>query len=228
MNSYNDVIDINKNKGGKKSFLFSSLDLKRPNSFKYSIPKIEEEKYNDKDKNGQNKNDKNQNNNPINLNNMSEKTNKDKDDKNKKANKNNEEKNSKPENKNCNKKNTNIKNKLYKNDNNHHHSLLRNINKKMFTKLSTTENSKTQKSSKFKNANIIPKSEKKYKPLSPIQQMKKSVNNINTEMKALSPKLEFKSKSVIQKNNITFSKSTKTLKSFNSIKSCQVESFLHG
>ena len=231
VNSYNDVIDMNKNKGGKKSFLVSSLNLKRPSAFKYSISKIEEEKYNDKDKdkNVQNKLDKEQNNNPINIsNNIKEKNNKDKEDKNKKVNKNNEEKNSKTENKNSNNKNTNnkntnIKNKLYKgNDSNHHHhSLLRNIHQKMLAKLSNTENSNTQKSAKIKNSNIISKTEKKSKPSSPIKQIKKNVNNINinTEVKALSPKSEFKSKSVIQKDNLNFSKSSKVMKSFNPVKS---------
>ena len=229
VNSYNDVIDMNKNKGGKKSFLVSSLNLKRPSAFKYSISKIEEEKYNDKDKNVQNKVDKEQNINPINLsNNINDKNNKDKEDKNKKGNKNNEEKNSKTENKNSNNKNTNnkntnIKNKLYKgNDSNHHHhSLLRNIHQKMLAKLSNTENSNTQKSAKIKNSNIISKTEKKSKPSSPIKQIKKNVNNINinTEVKALSPKSEFKSKSVIQKDNLNFSKSSKVMKSFNPVKS---------
>ena len=231
VNSYNDVIDMNKNKGEKKSFLVSSLNLKRPSAFKYSISKIEEEKYNDnyKDKNEQNKVDKEQNINPINRsNNIQEKNNKDKEDKNKKGNKNNEEKNSKTENKNSNNKNTNnkntnIKNKLYKgNDSNHHHhSLLRNIHQKMLAKLSNTENSNTQKSAKIKNSNIISKTEKKSKPSSPIKQIKKNVNNINinTEVKALSPKSEFKSKSVIQKDNLNFSKSSKVMKSFNPVKS---------
>jgi len=231
VNSYNDVIDMNKNKGGKKSFLVSSLNLKRPSAFKYSISKIVEEKYNDKDKdkNEQNKVDKEQNINPINLsNNIQDKNNKDKEDKNKKVNKNNEEKNSKTENKNgnnknINNKNTNIKNKLYKgNDSNHHHhSLLRNIHQKMLAKLSNTENSNTQKSAKIKNSNIISKTEKKSKPSSPIKQIKKNVNNINinTEVKALSPKSEFKAKSVIQKDNLNFSKSSKVIKSFNPVKS---------
>ena len=102
VNSYNDVIDMNKNKGEKKSFLVSSLNLKRPSAFKYSISKIVEEKYNDKDKDKSelNKIDENQKNNPININinnNESENKNKDKEDKDKgkKENKNNEEKNSK-------------------------------------------------------------------------------------------------------------------------------------
>ena len=230
VNSYNDVIDMNKNKGEKKSFLVSSLNLKRPSAFKYSISKIVEEIYNDKDKdkNELNKIDENQKNNPININinnnNVSENKNKDKEDKDKgkKENKNNEEKNSKTENKKSNNnKNTNIKNKLNKgnDNNNHHHSLLRNIHQKMLAKLSSNENSKTQKSVKIKNSSVIPKSEKKSKPSSPIKQLKKSVNNINTEFKPLSPKNEFKSKSVIEKDHVGFSKSTKIIKSFNPLKS---------
>ena len=96
VNSYNDVIDMNKNKGEKKSFLVSSLNLKRPSAFKYSISKIVEEKYYDKDKSELNKIEENQKNNPININinsnNESENKNKDKEDKDKskKENKNNE------------------------------------------------------------------------------------------------------------------------------------------
>ena len=45
VNSYNDVIPTNKKQTGKgKSFLISSLNLKRPSAFKYSIHKVEEEK----------------------------------------------------------------------------------------------------------------------------------------------------------------------------------------
>ena len=64
VNSYNDVIDINKNKGGKKSFLASSLNLKRPSVFKYSISKIEEEKIPEENENKEKK--KENDNNPIN------------------------------------------------------------------------------------------------------------------------------------------------------------------
>ena len=67
MNSYNDVIPTLKKPIGKKSFLFSSLNLKRPTTFKYSINKIEEEKLGDEsdDKVDKDKNKKNTEN-PIN------------------------------------------------------------------------------------------------------------------------------------------------------------------
>ena len=67
MNSYNDVIPTLKKPIGKKSFLFSSLYLKRPTTFKYSINKIEEEKQGDEsdDKIDKDKNKK-INENPIN------------------------------------------------------------------------------------------------------------------------------------------------------------------
>ena len=64
VNSYNDVIDINKSKGGKKSFLVSSLNLKRPSVFKYSISKIEEEKIPEENEKKEKK--KENDNNPIN------------------------------------------------------------------------------------------------------------------------------------------------------------------
>ena len=47
VNSYNDVIPLNKKPSGKKSFLVSSLNLKRPTALKYSLNKIEEEKQQD-------------------------------------------------------------------------------------------------------------------------------------------------------------------------------------
>ena len=69
MNSYNDVIPLNKKPTGKKSFLVSSLNLKRPAALKYSINKIEEEKhlYESEDKIDNNKNI-NLKDNPINNN----------------------------------------------------------------------------------------------------------------------------------------------------------------
>jgi len=77
VNSYNDVIPTNKKQTGKgKSFLISSLNLKRPSAFKYSIHKIEEEKgqkneaENNDDKNQKDKEEKNTNSkNKINNNN---------------------------------------------------------------------------------------------------------------------------------------------------------------
>ena len=44
VNSYNDVIPAKTNEKKSKSYLFSSLNLKRPTAFKYNISKIEEEK----------------------------------------------------------------------------------------------------------------------------------------------------------------------------------------
>ena len=44
VNSYNDVIPTKTNEKKGKSFLLSSLNLKRPTTFKYNISKIEEEK----------------------------------------------------------------------------------------------------------------------------------------------------------------------------------------
>ena len=69
VNSYNDVIPLNKKPTGKKSFLVSSLNLKRPAALKYSINKIEEEKHLDEseDKIDNNKNI-NLKDNPINNN----------------------------------------------------------------------------------------------------------------------------------------------------------------
>ena len=210
VNSYNDVIDINKNKGGKKSFLVSSLNLKRPSVFKYSISKIEEEKIPEENEKKEKK--KENDNNPINnadkLNNnkiADNNRNKEKEDKNKNLNKNNNSnnntKNTKSENNNnSNNKNnsSNIKNKLIKNSNNNNNNIqspLKNIprnNKKTATsKLDKSEKndlSKTQKSSKISSKNPQSKSEKKIKPLSPIRQYIKTVtnrklnNNINNDI----------------------------------------------
>ena len=78
VNSYNDVIPTNKKQTGKgKSFLISSLNLKRPSAFKYSIHKVEEEKdekneednkinKNNEEKNSNEKNNINNNNNKDN------------------------------------------------------------------------------------------------------------------------------------------------------------------
>ena len=264
VNSYNDVIDINKSKGGKKSFLVSSLNLKRPSAYKYSISKIEEEKIEDND----NKNDKEKeekekekNENPINIKDNINKitdnniNNKEKEDKNKNKNlnsnnknTNNNTKNIKTENNNINSKNNSIKKKLLKNinninsNNNNIHSPLRNIaknNKKILFKLEKSEISKTQKSSKIssKNPNIFSKPEKKIKPLSPIRQIKKQINNIkintnpntntnannniNPNINVLTPKTEIKQiqKSPIKKEyEFVSSKSTKIIKTFNHIK----------
>ena len=263
VNSYNDVIDINKSKGGKKSFLVSSLNLKRPSAYKYSISKIEEEKIEDNDNKNDNEieKEKEKNENPINkvdnINKIADNNinNKEKEDKNKNKNlnsnnknTNNNTKNIKTENNNINSKNNSIKKKLLKNinninsNNNNIHSPLRNIaknNKKILFKLEKSEISKTQKSSKIssKNPNIFSKPEKKIKPLSPIRQIKKQINNIkintnpntntnannniNPNINVLTPKTEIKQiqKSPIKKEyEFVSSKSTKMIKTFNHIK----------
>ena len=263
VNSYNDVIDINKSKGGKKSFLVSSLNLKRPSAYKYSISKIEEEKIEDNDNKNDNEieKEKEKNENPINkvdnINKIADNNinNKEKEDKNKNKNlnsnnknTNNNTKNIKTENNNINSKNNSIKKNLLKNinninsNNNNIHSPLRNIaknNKKILFKLEKSEISKTQKSSKIssKNPNIFSKPEKKIKPLSPIRQIKKQINNIkintnpntntnannniNPNINVLTPKTEIKQiqKSPIKKEyEFVSSKSTKIIKTFNHIK----------
>ena len=101
----------------------------------------------------------------------------------------------------------------------------------MLSKFEKSENSKTQKSTKINtDNNIIPKSEKKTKPLSPIRPLKKSINNINLYSSAnnLLPKTEIYSKKMsssksISKSNIMISKefspkSTKVIKTFNRMK----------
>ena len=78
MNSYNDFIptnNTNKKASKGKSFLISSLDLKRPNAFKY-MNKIEEKK-NEEDKTISAKNEKDKDNN--NKMNENDKNNKDSD-----------------------------------------------------------------------------------------------------------------------------------------------------
>ena len=196
VNSYNDVIPTNKKPTGKKSFLISSLDLKRPSALKYAInnpihnqiQKIEEEK-NDEQSSDIINNEKIKDN-PINI----KKENKDKNNKmvlntdtnvkikeikNKILNKNNFEINKKNENKN------NIKNKFNKHNNTQ--TVLRNVNKnkkETFSKLEKSENSKIQKSASKINKstrNFSTRPEKIIKPLSPIRPLKKTTKNIITE-----------------------------------------------
>ena len=196
VNSYNDVIPTNKKPTGKKSFLISSLDLKRPSALKYAInnpihnqiQKIEEEK-NDEQSSDIINNEKIKDN-PINI----KKENKDKNNKmvlntdtnvkikeikNKILNKNNFETNKKNENKN------NIKNKFNKHNNTQ--TVLRNVNnnkKETFSKLEKSENSKIQKSASKINKstrNFSTRPEKKIKPLSFIRPLKKTTKNIITE-----------------------------------------------
>ena len=237
MNSYNDVIDIGKKPNEKKSFLVSSLNLKRPNSFKYSLHRkekekekeIEEEKDEDEEKI-----DNIQSNNPINTK-ILENNNDNKEDKIKSAEQNSKGKNTKIENKNNNNnKSNNIKSKFFKGSNNNIKNnntqpttvknVVKNNMKKLLSKLEKGENSKTEKSAKIKvkETSAFPKSEKKnkIKAISPIKQLKKNIDNINinTNVKPLSPKIEFKSKSQIQGFNINNSKSSKVINTFNRIK----------
>ena len=246
VNSYNDVIPLNKKPTGKKSFLVSSLNLKRPTALKYSINKIEEEKHQDdsEDKINNNKNinlkDNPINNNIIIKNNKnisnidSNIKNKEDKNKNKSGNKNTNTNNNTGGTNKKNEKKNNIKNKFINRNistNSNNQNTLRNIQKKMLSKFEKSENSKTQKSTKINtDNNIIPKSEKKTKPLSPIRPLKKSINNINLYSSAnnLLPKTEIYSKKMsssksISKSNIMISKefspkSTKVIKTFNRMK----------
>ena len=246
VNSYNDVIPLNKKPTGKKSFLVSSLNLKRPTALKYSINKIEEEKHQDdsEDKINNNKNinlkDNPINNNIIIKNNKnisnidSNIKNKDDKNKNKSGNKNTNTNNNTGGTNKKNEKKNNIKNKFINRNistNSNNQNTLRNIQKKMLSKFEKSGTSKTQKSTKINaDNNIIPKSEKKTKPLSPIRPLKKSINNINLYSSAnnLLPKTEIYSKKInssksISKSNIIISKefspkSTKVIKTFNRMK----------
>ena len=245
MNSYNDVIPTLKKPIGKKSFLFSSLNLKRPTTFKYSINKIEEEKLGDEsdDKVDKDKNKKINENPIIKDNNNNANTTPDKKEilltEVNTANKNNkEEKKNKNNNKTTKKKTElqEIRNKFFKNNinnlnnNNINKEILRNLpkNNKQMKKLEKSENSKTQKSSKNQaSQNNLPRSEKKAKPLSPIRQTKKSENNV------LTPKSEIKTKPFFSPNpkktqsskeNNYFPKSSKNIKTFHKMQTLKIPS----
>ena len=245
MNSYNDVIPTLKKPIGKKSFLFSSLYLKRPTTFKYSINKIEEEKQGDesddkidKDKNkkiNENPINKDKNNNVNTTPNKKEIINTDVNT----ANKNNKKEKKNKNNNKATKKKTKlqeIRNKFFKNNinnlnnNNINKEILRNLpkNNKQMKKLEKSENSKTQKSSKNQaSQNNLPRSEKKAKPLSPIRQTKKSENNV------LTPKSEIKTKPFFSPNpkktqsskeNNYFPKSSKNIKTFHKMQTLKIPS----
>jgi len=245
MNSYNDVIPTLKKPIGKKSFLFSSLYLKRPTTFKYSINKIEEEKQGDesddkidKDKNkkiNENPINKDKNNNVNTTPNKKEIINTDVNT----ANKNNKEEKKNKNNNKATKKKTKlqeIRNKFFKNNinnlnnNNINKEILKNLpkNNKQMKKLEKSENSKTQKSSKNQaSQNNLPRSEKKAKPLSPIRQTKKSENNV------LTPKSEIKTKPFFSPNpkktqsskeNNYFPKSSKNIKTFHKMQTLKIPS----
>ena len=154
VNSYNNEIDnTNKKQTGKgKSFLISSLNLKRPSALKYSLHKVEEEKE---------------------QKNIEEKT----DNKNeKKRNSHSHSHNIKIKEE----KNTNSKNKANTNANNSNLNSSKKTeqlksagkNNKKILKNDKNENSKNLKNSK----NI--KSKKKMKPLSPIRPIKKYINEV--------------------------------------------------
>ena len=245
MNSYNDVIPTLKKPIGKKSFLFSSLNLKRPTTFKYSINKIEEEKLGDEsdDKVDKDKNKKINENPIIKDNNNNANTTPDKKeilltDVNT-ANKNNKEEKKNKNNNKATKKKTElqeIRNKFFKNNinnlnnNNINKEILRNLpkNNKQMKKLEKSENSKTQKYSKNQaSQNNLPRSEKKAKPLSPIRQTKKSENNV------LTPKSEIKTKPFFSPNpkktqsskeNNYFPKSSKNIKTFHKMQTLKIPS----
>ena len=201
VNSYNDVIDTkqNVNKGKGKSFLISSLNLKRPSAFKYKTQNVEgikEQPYED---------NKDKENNLRNSDNI---------------NKNNEEKNINKKNKLNTGNSNNDKNPITKS-----YQQLRNTNKKnnKIINLAKNENSKTQKINKS-----IRSSNKKIKPFSPIRPLKKNIYNILTptqekiEAKIKDKKLsqsvtkEFTKK---ETKDIPSSKETKVLKTFNRLKS---------
>ena len=154
VNSYNNEIDnTNKKQTGKgKSFLISSLNLKRPSALKYSLHKVEEEKEQKNiEEKTDNKNDKKRNSHSHSHNIKIKEE-----------------------------KNTNSKNKANTNANNSNLNSSKKTeqlksagkNNKKILKNDKNENSKNLKSSK----NI--KSKKRMKPLSPIRPIKKYINEV--------------------------------------------------
>ena len=154
VNSYNNEIDnTNKKQTGKgKSFLISSLNLKRPSALKYSLHKVEEEKEQKIiEEKTDNKNDKKRNSHSHSHNIKIKEE-----------------------------KNTNSKNKTNTNANNSNLNSSKKTeqlksagkNNKKILKNDKNENSKNLKNSK----NI--KSKKKMKPLSPIRPIKKYINEV--------------------------------------------------
>ena len=200
VNSYNNEIDnTNKKQTGKgKSFLISSLNLKRPSALKYSLHKVEEEKE---------------------QKNIEEKT----DNKNEKKRNSHSHTNIKIKEE----KNTNSKNKANTNANNSNLNSSKKTeqlksagkNNKKILKNDKNENSKNLKNSK----NI--KSKKKMKPLSPIRPIKKYINEVlaqKTEEKEKAEKKMSESKSQ-QKTTTTpkeqsSPKPQKVLKTFKRLK----------
>ena len=154
VNSYNNEIDnTNKKQTGKgKSFLISSLNLKRPSALKYSLHKVEEEKEQKNiEEKTDNKNDKKRNSHSHSHNIKIKEE-----------------------------KNINSKNKTNANANNSNLNSSKKTeqlksagkNNKKILKNDKNENSKNLKNSK----NI--KSKKKMKPLSPIRPIKKYINEV--------------------------------------------------
>ena len=154
VNSYNNEIDnTNKKQTGKgKSFLISSLNLKRPSALKYSLHKVEEEKEQKIiEEKTDNKNEKKRNSHSHSHNIKIKEE-----------------------------KNTNSKNKANTNANNSNLNSSKKTeqlksagkNNKKILKNDKNENSKNLKNSK----NI--KSKKKMKPLSPIRPIKKYINEV--------------------------------------------------
>ena len=201
VNSYNNEIDnTNKKQTGKgKSFLISSLNLKRPSALKYSLHKVEEEKEQKNiEEKTDNKNDKKRNSHSQ-CHNIKIKE----------------------------EKNTNSKNKANTNANNSNLNSSKKTeqlksagkNNKKILKNDKNENSKNLKNSK----NI--KSKKKMKPLSPIRPIKKYINEVlaqKTEEKEKAEKKMSESKSQ-QKTTTTpkeqsSPKPQKVLKTFKRLK----------
>ena len=201
VNSYNNEIDnTNKKQTGKgKSFLISSLNLKRPSALKYSLHKVEEEKEQKNiEEKTDNKNDKKRNSHSHSHNIKIKEE-----------------------------KNTNSKNKANTNANNSNLNSSKKTeqlksagkNNKKILKNDKNENSKNLKNSK----NI--KSKKKMKPLSPIRPIKKYINEVlaqKTEEKEKAEKKMSESKSQ-QKTTTTpkeqsSPKPQKVLKTFKRLK----------
>ena len=168
VNSYNDVIPAKTNEKKGKSFLRSSLNLKRNTAFKYNISKIEEEKSLINEEKTENEKEKEKiNTNPRNSKNIEDKIS------------------------NIKKNVTNGKKNINNNNNNMTKSFQKFPNYKKnnkFIKNLKTENSKTQKI----NKGI--KTPSKIKPFSPIRNIKKTIYNVLTPKNEKNEKNEIKLK----------------------------------
>jgi len=195
VNSYNDVIPAKTNEKKGQSFLLSSLNLKRPTTFKYNISKIEEEKSLINEEKDEKEKEK-INTNPRNS-------------------KNTEDKASDIKINTTNGKiNANINNKMTKSFQKFRNN--KKINKNI--KNLKTENSKTQKT----NKGI--KSQNKIKPFSPIRSFKKNFFNVltpKTEKHEIKLKDKAASKSISKeflKTDSGISKGGKVMKSIKRLK----------